>query len=214
MEKNIFSKIYMWVFVGLLITFITSYSVSTSYEALNLIFGSKLYWIIMLAEIVVAIVLPVRLHKMNKTTAILLYLFYTFLTGLTFASIFILFSIASIIYVFLITSIVFLVFALIGRFTNIDLTKFGTFLFMTLIGIIILELINLFVMNGTLDMVLCVIGLIVFFGYIAYDVQKIKRLDSYGMDENKLAVYGAFNLYLDFINVFIRLLQIFGKSRD
>lgn len=214
MEKNIFSKVYMWVFIGLLITFASSYMVSTSYTALSLIFGSSLYWVLIIAEIVVAIILPVRLNKMSKTTATILYLLYTLLSGLTFASIFILFSISSIIYVFLISALVFLIFALIGRFTNIDLTKFGTFLLMILIGVVILELINLFVANGTLDMILCVIGLLIFFGYIAYDVQKIKKLDSYGMDEDKLAIIGAFDLYLDFINIFIRLLQLFGKSRD
>ena len=214
MEKSIFSKVYMWMCYGLLITFATSYAVYSSPWALNLIFGSSLYYFIILAEIVVAIILPVRLVKTSKNTAIFLYLLYTFLTGLTFASIFLLFSISSIIYVFLIAALVFLIFALIGRFTSIDLTKFGTFLLMALVGVIILELINFFIGSESFNTILCIIGLLIFFGYIAYDIQKIKNMSTYGIEEDKLAIYGAFDLYLDFINVFIRLLQLFGKSKD
>jgi len=214
MEKSIFSKIYMWVFVGLLITFISSYVVSTSIAAIRLIFGSPLYWLIFLAQIVIAIYLPVRLNKMSKTTATILYLLYSLLTGLTFATIFLMYEISSIIFVFLISSLVFLIFALIGRFTNIDLSKLGVILLMALVGIIIFEIINIFIMSSALDMTLCIIGLLVFFGYIAYDIQKIKRLDSYGMDKEKLAIIGAFELYLDFINVFIRLLRLLGKNKD
>jgi len=214
MEKSIFSKIYMWVFVGLLITFISSYTVSTSLAAIKLIFGGPLYWIIFIAQIAIAIFLPLRLNKMSKTTATILYLFYSLLTGLTFATLFLMYEISSIIFVFLISLILILIFALIGRFTNIDLSKLGIILLMSLVAVIILEIINIFIMSSGLDMTLCIIGLIIFFGYIAYDIQKIKRLDSYGMDKDKLAIIGAFELYLDFINVFIRLLRIFGKSRD
>lgn len=214
MEKSIFSKIYMWVFVGLLITFASGFYLSTSETMLSLIFGGSGYWLIFIAQIAIAIILPVRLLKMEKTTAIILYLLYTFLTGLTFTSIFLMFDIASIIFVFLVSALVFLIFALIGRFTKIDITKIGSFLLMGLIGIIILELINIFIMSSGLDMFLCIIGLILFLGYTAYDIQKIKQMNEYGMDKDKLAIIGAFDLYLDFINIFLRLLQLFGKSRD
>ena len=214
MEKSIFSKIYMWVFIGLLITFGSGYMLSNSPSMLNIIFSGSLYWIIFIAQIVIAIFLPVRLLKMNKNTAIILYLLYTFLTGLTFSSIFVLFEESSIIFVFLISALVFLIFAAIGRFTNIDITKIGSFLLMALIGIIILELINIFIMSSTLNMVLCIVGLVLFLGYTAYDIQKIKKMNDYGMDKDKLAIIGAFDLYLDFINIFLRLLEIFGKNRD
>ena len=214
MEKSIFSKIYMWVFVGLLITFASAFYLATSESLILLIFGSSLYWIIFIAQIAIAIILPVRLKKMNKITTILLYLFYTLLTGLTFSSIFLMYEIASIIFVFLVAALIFLIFAAIGRFTNIDITKIGSFLFMALIGVIILELINIFIMNSSLDMVLCIIGLFLFLGYTAYDIQKIKQLNDYGMDKDKLAIIGAFDLYLDFIYIFLRLLRLFGKSRD
>ena len=214
MEKSIFSKIYMWVFIGLLITFASGYYLQTSLSLLSLLFTNSSYLILYIAQIAIAIILPVRLHKMSKTTATILYLVYTLLTGLTFSSIFVIFNIWDIVFVFLVTALVFLIFALIGRFTKIDLTKIGTFLLMAIIGIIILEIINIFVMSSGLDLFLCIVGLIVFLGYIAYDVQKIKRMSDYGMDQDKLAIYGAFELYLDFINVFLRLLQLFGRRRD
>ena len=214
MEKSIFSKIYMWVFVGLLITFASAFYLSTSERLIYLIFGTSLYWIIFIAQIVIAIILPVRLLKMSKNFATGLYLAYTLLTGLTFGSIFLMFEMSSIIFVFLVSALVFLIFALIGRFTKIDITKIGSFLVMGLIAIIILELINIFVMSSSLDMLLCIVGLLLFMGYIAYDIQKIKRMNEYGLDKDKIAIIGAFDLYLDFINVFLRLLRLFGKNRD
>lgn len=214
MEKNIFTKVYMWVFIGLMLTFGSGLMLATSESLINLVFGTGLYWVVFIAEFIIAIILPVRLMKMSKNTAIVLYLLYTILTGLTFASIFLLYEIASIIFIFLVAALCFLIFAMFGRFTNIDLSKIGIILLMALVGVLILEIINIFLANGTLDTTLCIIGLIIFFAYIAYDIQKIKRLEAYGMDPDKLAIYGAFDLFLDFINVFIRLLQLFGKRRD
>lgn len=214
MEKNIFSKIYMWVFVGLIITFGSGYLLSTTPSLLYLVFGTGAYWAIFIAELAIAIILPFRLHKMSKTTSIILYILYTVLTGLTFGSIFLMYELSSILYVFLVAALVFLVFALIGRFTSIDLSKLGIVLLMALLGIIILTFLNMFIGNESLDLMLCVIGLLVFFIYIAYDIQKIKRLDASGMDQDKLAIFGAFELFLDFINIFLRLIQLMGKRKD
>ncbi len=214
MEKSIFTKVYMWVFIGLMITFGSGYLLSTSEAAIRTIFGSGLYWLIFIGEFAIAIILPLRLKKMSKTTSIVLYLLYTLLTGLTFASIFLLYKISSIIYVFLVASLTFLIFAMIGRFTKIDLSNIGIVLLMALIGILILSIINMFLGNESLDMMLCVLGLIVFFVYTAYDIQKIKHMDTLGIEEDKLAIYGAFQLFLDFINIFIRLLQLMGKNKD
>ena len=120
---------------------------------------------------------------------------------------------SSIIFIFLITALVFLIFALIGYFTKINLTKLGTILFMGLIGILIASIINIFVQSQTFDLILVIIGIIVFIGYIAYDINKVKRLEGQ-IDEDKLSIIGALELYLDFINLFIRLLQLFGKNKD
>lgn len=213
MQNKIFSKIYGWMFIGLLISFITGYYVSTNENMLYNIFSTNMYWILAIVEIVVVIWLSAGIRKMNIITARTLYVLYSILTGLTLSVIFIAFKMSSIIYVFGITSIMFALMAIFGRTTKIDLTKIGTILFMGLIGIIIASLINMFIGSETFDLVICIIGIIIFTAYIAYDVQKIKYIvDS--LDEDKATIIGAFELYLDFINLFIRLLRLFGKNRD
>lgn len=213
MKNNLYSKMFMWMFVGLLITFLVGYYVSTNENMIYNIFATKFYWVIYIAEIVTVIVLSARILKMSKNGAIFGFLLYSFLSGLTFSSIFLTFKMSSIIFIFLITALVFLIFALIGYFTKINLTKLGTILFMGLIGILIASLINIFVQSQTFDLILVIIGIIVFIGYIAYDINKVKRLEGQ-IDEDKLSIIGALELYLDFINLFIRLLQLFGKSKD
>ena len=213
MKNNLYSKMFMWMFVGLLITFLVGYYVSTNENMIYNIFATKFYWVIYIAEIVTVIVLSARILKMSKNGAIFGFLLYSFLSGLTFSSIFITFKMSSIIFIFLITALVFLIFALIGYFTKINLTKLGTILFMGLIGILIASIINIFVQSQTFDLILVIVGIIVFIGYIAYDINKVKRLEGQ-IDEDKLSIIGALELYLDFINLFIRLLQLFGKSKD
>ena len=151
---------------------------------------------------------------MKPTTAKILFCLYSFLTGLTFSSIFVVYQITSIVYVFGITALIFLMFAAIGYFTKIDLTKIGVYLFMALLGIIICSIINMFVGSETFDFTLTIICLMVFIIYIAYDIQVIKRNLYMITEEDNLAIYGALQLYLDFINIFLRLLQLFGRSRD
>ena len=213
MKNNLYSKMFMWMFVGLLMTFLVGYYVSTNENMIYNIFATKFYWVIYIAEIVTVIVLSARILKMSKNGAIFGFLLYSFLSGLTFSSIFLTFKMSSIIFIFLITALVFLIFALIGYFTKINLTKLGTILFMGLIGILIASIINIFVQSQTFDLILVIIGIIVFIGYIAYDINKVKRLEGQ-IDEDKLSIIGALELYLDFINLFIRLLQLFGKNKD
>ena len=213
MKNNLYSKMFMWMFVGLLITFLVGYYVSTNENMIYNIFATKFYWVIYIAEIVTVIVLSARILKMSKNGAIFGFLLYSFLSGLTFSSIFLTFKMSSIIFIFLITALVFLIFALIGYFTKINLTKLSTILFMGLIGILIASIINIFIQSQTFDLILVIIGIIVFIGYIAYDINKVKRLEGQ-IDEDKLSIIGALELYLDFINLFIRLLQLFGKSKD
>jgi len=150
---------------------------------------------------------------MNIITAKTLYVLYSILTGLTLSVIFIAFKMSSIIYVFGITAIMFALMAIFGRTTKIDLTKIGTILFMGLIGIIIASLINMFIGSETFDLIICIVGIIIFTIYIAYDVQKIKYIAE-TLEKDKAVIICAFELYLDFINLFIKLLRLFGKSRD
>ena len=213
MKNNLYSKMFMWMFIGLMITFLTGYYVSTNPNMLYNIFATKLYWVIFIAELITVVVLSARIMKMSKNGAIFGFLLYSFITGLTFSSIFVLFKMSSIMFVFLITAILFLVFALIGYFTKMDLTKLGSVLFMGLLGIILASLLNLIFKSESFDLVLIILGIIIFIGYIAYDINKVKRLEGM-IDEDKLAIIGALDLYLDFLNLFIRLLQLFGKSND
>jgi len=213
MENKIYSKVYLWLFIGLLVTFATGAYTATNEDALSVIFSKGYYWIFVLIELGVAIFLSARIHKMQPTTAKISYLLYTFFSGLTFASLFVVYKLESIILVFAVTSVLFLVFALIGHYTKIDLSKLGTYLIMMLIGVILCTIVNLFLQNSTFDIIISAISVIVFLGFIAYDIQKIKRLNGYLAEEN-LAVIGAFELYLDFINIFIDLLRLFGKSDD
>lgn len=213
MENKIYSKIYFWLFIGLLVTFATGIYTSTNQDALSVIFTKGYYWIFVLVELGLAIFLSARIHKMQPTTAKISYLLYTFFSGLTFASLFVVYKLESIILVFAVTSVLFLIFAMIGHFTKLDLSKIGTYLIMMLIGIILCTLVNLFLKSSTFDMMISGASVVIFLGFIAYDVQKIKRLNGY-LAEDNLAIIGAFELYLDFINIFIDLLRLFGKADD
>ena len=211
--NDVLKKVYGWMSIGLLLTFVTAYVVASSSNMINAIFNSSLVWILPIIEIILVIYLSVRVTKMNPTTARIVFLIYSFVTGLTFSTIFITYEMASIVYVFLITALVFGALAFVGYTTKVDLTKAGTYLMIGLFGIIICALINLFIGNGMFEIIICSISILIFLGFTAYDVQKINQLSNY-IEEDNLAIYGALTLYLDFINIFIDLLRLFGKGRD
>ena len=212
--NKIFSKVFLWMFIGLAITFGVAYYVSMNDNMVYNLFSGSKYFIFWILEFVVVIVLSARIHKLNPLTAKVLFLLYSALTGFTLSSVFILYDIISIVYTFAITSGLFLVFGLLGYFTKIDLTRIGIYLVMALFGVIIASLINMFIGSEVFDLGLCIIALVIFLAYIAYDIQLIKK-NMYGIsNEDNLVIYGALQLYLDFINLFIRLLRFFGKSRD
>ena len=203
----------MWMFIGLAITFGVGYYVSLNSNMLYNIF-EKYYYLFIIAELGVVLILSARIRKLQPMTAKILFCAYSFLTGLTFSSIFVLYDLTSIVYVFGITSLIFLIFALIGFFTKIDLSKIGVYLFMILVGIIICSIINIFVGSEKFNLGISIACLIVFIIYVAYDVHVIKK-NLYAIpDEENLAIYGALQLYLDFINIFIRLLQFFGNRKN
>lgn len=211
MQNEFLSKVFRWFGLGLIVTFIVAFYVSTNLSLLTFIFNNSFYLIIVILEFVLAIFLTVRIRKMSSGLAKILYLLYSALTGLTFSSVFIVYEMSSIIWIFLASALVFLVFSMLGKSENIDLKNYGIYLFVGLLAVIILEIINIFLLSSTLNMIMCVVALVIFVGYVAYDVQKIVRY--YDQDDN-MAVIGAFDLYLDFINIFLRLLQLFGKHRD
>ena len=211
-DNKIFSKVFMWMFVGLMITFATGYYVASNPNMVYNIFG-KSFWIFAIIEILLVIILSAKIHSMSPTTAKVMFCLYSFVTGLTFSSVFIMYQISSILIIFLITAVLCLILSLIAYNTDIDITKIGVYLLIALLGVIILEIINIFVGSVHLDMGLCILCLLIFLAYIAYDIQIIKSNMS-TLPEDNLAIYGALQLYLDLINIFLRLLQLFGKSND
>lgn len=217
MNKNkILSNAFSWLFLGLLICFITSYVTTLNESTISLVylsFNGLSYLVYLIAEIVIAILLSFCIHKLPPLIAKILYIVYTGITGLSLSGIFLVYTSSSIAVIFLITSILFGIFAVIGKVTKIDLTKWSIYLLMALIAIIILEIINLFLANNTLNMALCIISILIFCAYVAYDVQLALRDDFLGDSENK-GIYIAFQLFIDFINLFIKLLSLFGRERD
>ena len=206
----------MWLFIGLLVCFAVSYISTYSIEIINLLYGSFNgygYWIFAIIEIIVALIFVALIRKLSPIAAKIMYLLYAALTGLSLTGIFIVYTSTSLTFVFLATAIIFGIFAIIGKTTNIDLSKWYVYLFVGLLAIIILDIINIFLLNKTLNLFTCIIAIVIFCAYIAYDIQK--ALDPYFLaDTNNKGIYIAFNLFLDFINIFIRLLSLFGRSRD
>ena len=170
MNNEFLSKVFKWFGLGLLVTFLVAYAVSINESLLQLIFSSGATIIIVILELVCAIWLSVRIHKMQTSTATILYLGYTALTGLTFSSIFILYELESIIWIFLATAILFGILSLIGAKTKINLSGLGVFLIIGLLAIIIISIINMFLLNNTIDLALCIISIVILMGYVEYDV--------------------------------------------
>lgn len=217
MEKNkILGNAFMWLFIGLLVCFGVSYLSTLNEEIPYLIYGSLGgygYFIFFIVEIVVALFLTFKITTLKPIIAKILYLVYAALTGLSLTGMLFYFTASSIAFVFLATALLFGIFAVIGYTTKIDLSKWYTYLFMALLAIIILEIINMFLLNNTLNIILCMVSVLVFCAYIAYDIKKATDTIFLGECENK-GIYIAFELFLDFINIFIDLLRLFGKSRD
>lgn len=207
---------FIWLFIGLLVCFTVSYVTSISDSMANLVFGSFGgfgYIIFLIAELVLAIVLSLFIYKLPPIIAKTLYIIYTGLTGLSLTGIFLVYTASSITYVFLATAIIFGAFAVIGKTTELDLSKWSTYLFVALLAIIILSIINMFVGSQSIDMFLSIVTILVFCAYVAYDVQHALS-ESYMVSSENKGLYCAFQLFLDFVNIFIELLRLFGKSRD
>lgn len=212
--NQLLSKTFLWMFAGLLVTFLTGYIVSLNENMVLSVFGGPLFWLIIILEFALVIFFSARVHKMSPMTAKICFLLYSFVSGLTFSSVFIGFDVVSVMYVFLIAAVVFAIFGAIGYFVNVDLNKIGTFLLMGLLAIIICCIVNIFLNNSTFDLIISIIALLIFFGFTAYDIQRMKILSNMGMDYDVVAINGAFQLYLDFINIFLHLLSIIGNSKD
>ena len=211
--NNVLSKVFSWMCIGLLITFLTGYYISLNEYALTKIFSGLGYIIMIIVELGLVIFLSAKIRSMNPTTARICFLLYSFVTGITFGGLFIVYELTSIIYAFLITALVFGVCALIGKFSKLDFTKFGTYLYVGLFSVIICSIVNIFLKAPIINTILSAAIIIIFMGLTAYDIQKIEKIKNQ-IPEDNLPIYGALELYLDFINLFVEILKIFGKAKD
>ena len=209
-------RVYSYMSAGLAISGLVSYvSVSTGFY--QQIAGTPLIWIVMLAPLGMVLLLGFGINRMSIGAAFLAFWAFAALMGLSLAGVFLVFTGASIARVFFISAATFAAMSLYGYTTGSDLSRFGAFLFMGLIGIVIASLVNIFVGSNALQFAISVIGVIVFTGLTAYDTQRIKQVylasDPANMTTKK-AILGALTLYLDFINLFVMLLQLTGQRRD
>ena len=221
LAKSFMSGVFAWMFAALAITGLLAYYLSTSPQFFAMMVGetgiSTLGWVITFAPLGLALLMSFGFQKLSPAAMIFLFIIYSGLMGASLSFIFWVYTIGSIFKVFAITAGTFGIMAIAGWVTKIDLTKFGAILMMALVGIIIASLVNFFLHSAQLDYVISIIGVLVFTGLTAYDVQKLKRIGS-GLapganDTRKLTIMGALTLYLDFINLFLFLLRFFGDRK-
>lgn len=217
-QSRFITKVYAWMASALFITALVSFFVYSSYELLYFILSNKIIYMgLILGELMLVGYLVVAVKKMSATTAALVFLGYSMLNGVTMAVVFLVYTTASIASTFLITALTFGIMSAYGYFTKRDMTTIGNLLFMALIGVLLSSVVNLFIHSETIYWISTYVGVFVFVGLTAYDTQKIKQMNIIGNDgtaeDKKEAIVGALTLYLDFINLFLMLLRIFGKKR-
>jgi FtsH-binding integral membrane protein len=212
------TKVYNWMALALFITGLVSYFVASSPEMLNIIVGSKfVFYGILIAELLLVIYLTRSIQKLSQNMVIAGFLIYAVLNGLTMSIIFLIYTSNSIATTFYVTAGTFGAMSLYGYYTKKDLTSLGNMAMMALIGIIIASIVNMFLQNDMMYWIITYLGVAVFVALTAYDTQKLKELGSRGFvnDESmeKTSILGALTLYLDFINLFLFLLRIFGSRK-
>lgn len=209
------SGIFAWMFGGLAISGFVGYLIAQAGSTVQSLFLNPVsFLIIIVLQLGLVIFLSTRVTKMKASTARIAFLAYASTVGITLSTIFLAYTSTSIMRVFFITGSMFLVMAIIGYLTKIDLSKLGFILLMGLIGIIIASVVNIFLSSNGLQLIVSYLGVLIFLGLTAYDVQKIKKLYAQFGGAGNIAIIGALALYLDFLNLFLFLLQIFGVSRD
>ena len=214
---RLFKTTYMWMAFALAITGLCAYLTAHNPALIKLLYGNAFVIIILaVAELVLVGVLSFRIFKMSYGTATILFLAYAVLNGITMSSIFLVYTSSSIASTFFISAAMFAVTSIMGFITKMDLSKIGNILLMALIGLIIASLVNIFLHSSKLDWICTIVGVLVFSGLTVYDTNKLKNVYSspeYDIEQEgkKFALLGALSLYLDFINIFLYLLKIFGK---
>ncbi len=215
------NRAYIWMFLGLITTGVISLSIATSESTLEFI--SQNPWIVMAsigAEFLMVLGLSAALNKISAATAKFAFLIYSAITGITFGVVISRFQVASVGEVFLLASAIFGALAIYGSVTQRNLTGLGSFAFTGLIALILVGLVNLFIQSNSLDLALSVIGVLIFAGFTAYDSQRIKDMGYAFAEKNsdletteKFAIFGALSMYLNFINLFLKLLRLVGRRK-
>lgn len=218
-QSSFITKVYGWMSLALAITAGIAMFVASSADLQQLIFGNRLILIgLFIGEILLVTFISGILGNVSGATATLLFVIYSLLNGLTLASVFLVYTKASIASTFFATAGTFAAMSLYGYTTKRDLTSMGNLLFMALLGLVIASVVNMFVASSALYWIITYAGIIIFVGLVAYDTQKLKEMGSAGFQsadgERKGAILGALALYLDFINLFLMLLRLFGRRND
>lgn len=214
-ENKIFGKTFFWMFLGLLGSAIVAAYTYYSGLIVNIVVGGS-WGALLVLELAVVIIFSLCFRKLSPTAVGILYFLYSMINGVTLCTIFAVYELNSIISLFVVSALIFAALGYIGYKTDKDLSSWGTYITVFLIAGLILSILNLFIFKSTgLDLILDWIILAVFLGVTVYDTNKIKVLENDpSIDTNKVHIYCAMQLYLDFINIFLRILSIFGKRRD
>ena len=214
-------SVYNWMAIGLGITGVVAYGVANSPGVKEIVFGAPLVFFgLIIAQLVMVYMISARIQRMQASTATMLFIVYSALNGATLSSIFLAYTQSAITSTFFVCAATFTACSVYGWTTRRDLTTMGGFLTMGLIGIVIASVVNMFVQSGAVSTIVSYVGVLVFVGLTAYDTQDIKNMALSQPDDidagavRKGAILGALKLYLDFINLFLMLLRIFGSSRD
>ena len=217
--KSVMSGVYGWMTFALAISGLCAYLVGTTPNLAKTLLTGGMFWVLVIAEVGLVMAISAMINKMSAALATALFVAYSALNGITLGFIFIAYTMESIALTFFITAGTFGAMAVIGMVTKIDLSKMGSILMMAMIGLIIASIVNIFMHSSTLYWICTYAGVLIFTGLTAYDVQNIKRLcletEGEGFEvKRKVAILGALSLYLDFINLMLYLLRIFGNRRD
>lgn len=217
-QQRFMVKVYGWMAFALATTGIVASAVAESQSMLEFIMGNRMVFFgLLIGQLLMVGALSIWVQKLSSLAVMAIFVAYAALTGISFSFIFLFYTSASIATTFYITAGTFAVMSFIGLFTGTDLTKFGNILMMALVGLVIASIVNIFMNNDTLYWITTYAGVLIFTGLIAYDTQKIKDLYAVGAEGSeevkKLAIMGALKLYLDFINLFLMLLRLFGRRK-
>ena len=214
--SNFLSKVFLWMMIGLLISGGTAYLTYATPSITKFVY--QFYTLILLVELIVVISFTALRRKVSPSMAKLLFIIYSIVSGLTLSSIFIVYKLGSIGIVFLAAALMFGLMGIYGLTTKNDLSSFGKILIFALIAIIIMSVINIFVQNSEFNIFICIVSILIFLGLTAWDLNNLKTIyryyESNEEELNKAAISGALDLYLDFINIFLNLLNLFGKRND